>query len=213
MVDVAIHEEVDLVVMVTHGYTGLERLLFSSVTEKVIRDAPCPVLAVRDGHLPKHMLIALDGTRFSETILEPAFELAKLIKADVTLARVDVPKKQLRREDVAEIRKFDRGLADTVLYNDINEADLYLKSLHRQYTDEADEINVMLDVDLARGQPGDHLPMMAKRNGCDLIAMATHGRKGLDHFWNRSVTEKVMHQTDTAMLILHPEVEAVPTLV
>lgn len=213
IVDVAIHEDVDLVVMVTHGYSGLDRLLFDSVTEKVIRDAPCPVLAVRDGHVPKHMLVALDGTPFSETILEPAFELAKLIKADITLACVQTDETHLHEADVAEIRKFDQGLADVVLYSNIHDVDLYLKSMYRLYSDEADEIEVKFDFDVDRGRPGDRLPKMAERNRCDLIAMATHGRKGLDHFWNRSVTEKVMHRTDTAMFILHPELEAETELV
>ena len=205
IVDVALHEDVDLIIMATHGYSGLDRLLFSSVTEKVIRDAPCPVLAVRDGHIPEHMLIALDGTRFSETILEPAFELAELINADITLACVHSDTNKLREADVAEIKKFDRGLADKVLYNTIDDTDLYLKSLHRIYSERASEINVNLDFDIDLGRPGDRLPRIAERNNCDLIAMATHGRKGLDYLWNRSVTEKVMHRTDTAMLILHPE--------
>lgn len=159
IIETAIQEDVDLIIMVTRGYSGLERFLLSSVTEKVIREAPCPVLAVLDGHIPNHMLIAVDGTKFSETILEPAFALAELIKADITLTRVDIPKKQLRPIDVSEIRRFDPALADSVIYNQSNEADLYLKALHRKYSNEAEEINVMLDYDLARGRPGDHLPL------------------------------------------------------
>jgi nucleotide-binding universal stress UspA family protein len=40
-------ENVDMIVMGTHGRTGVNRLLFGSVAEKVLRHAPCPVLAVR----------------------------------------------------------------------------------------------------------------------------------------------------------------------
>ena len=39
--------DVDLVVMPTHGLTGLEHLLMGSVAEKVVRQAPCPVLVVK----------------------------------------------------------------------------------------------------------------------------------------------------------------------
>ena len=42
---------VDLIVLATHGRTGLDRLLFGSTAEQVVRYAPCPVLSVR---LPKH---------------------------------------------------------------------------------------------------------------------------------------------------------------
>ncbi|MFK7804888.1 MAG: universal stress protein [Anaerolineae bacterium] len=205
IVEVAIKEDVDLIVMVTHGHTGLARLLFGSVTELVIRDAPCPVLAVRDGHLPKHMLIALDGTPFSETILDPAFALAKLIKADITLGRVDVPAEDIDLREVDEIRKIDEGLADSLLYTDNNRSNSYLNNLLKGFESEASELKIKLDYDVDYGPVGTRLPKMAERNECDLIAMATHGRKGLDRLWNKSVTEEVMHHTETAMFILHPD--------
>jgi nucleotide-binding universal stress UspA family protein len=44
----------DLIVMGTHGRTGLRRLVMGSVAEQVLRTAPCPVLTVRD-HFPEHV--------------------------------------------------------------------------------------------------------------------------------------------------------------
>jgi nucleotide-binding universal stress UspA family protein len=38
---------VDMIIMGTHGRKGVDRLLFGSVAERVLRDAPCPVVAVR----------------------------------------------------------------------------------------------------------------------------------------------------------------------
>jgi nucleotide-binding universal stress UspA family protein len=46
IVDAAVAEAVDLIVMSTHGRTGLAHMLIGSVTERVLRRAPCPVLAV-----------------------------------------------------------------------------------------------------------------------------------------------------------------------
>ena len=40
-------EHVDVIVMATHGATGLQRVVFGSVAEKVVREAPCPVLTIR----------------------------------------------------------------------------------------------------------------------------------------------------------------------
>jgi universal stress protein A len=48
IVAVALEEQVDLIVLSTHGHTGLKHVLLGSVTENVVRYAPCPVLVVRE---------------------------------------------------------------------------------------------------------------------------------------------------------------------
>ena len=53
IVDAAVAEDVDLIVMSTHGRTGLAHMLIGSVTERVLRRAPCPVLAVPPPKKPK----------------------------------------------------------------------------------------------------------------------------------------------------------------
>ena len=50
---VARDKKIDIIVIGTHGRTGIDRLLFGSTAEKVVRKAPCPVLSVR---LPEHRL-------------------------------------------------------------------------------------------------------------------------------------------------------------
>jgi len=47
IIEYAFAEQVDLICIATHGRSGFEHLLFGSTTEKVLRKAPCPVLAVR----------------------------------------------------------------------------------------------------------------------------------------------------------------------
>lgn len=47
ILDTAEDEEADLIIIATHGHTGVEHLLFGSTAEKVVRKAPCPVLVVR----------------------------------------------------------------------------------------------------------------------------------------------------------------------
>lgn len=47
ILDIAKKKEIDLIIMGTHGRTGLSHVLFGSVAERVLRDAPCPVLTVR----------------------------------------------------------------------------------------------------------------------------------------------------------------------
>ena len=54
IVRAAREKDVDLIVMGTHGHTGLVHMLLGSVAEKVVRKAPCPVLTVRD---PEHEFV------------------------------------------------------------------------------------------------------------------------------------------------------------
>ncbi len=46
--DTATEKDVDLIIIATHGHTGVEHLLFGSTAEKVVRKAPCPVLTLRE---------------------------------------------------------------------------------------------------------------------------------------------------------------------
>ncbi|MBI5198857.1 MAG: universal stress protein [Nitrospirae bacterium] len=50
---VARDKKIDLIIIGTHGRTGIDRFLFGSTAEKVVRKAPCPVLSVR---LPEHRI-------------------------------------------------------------------------------------------------------------------------------------------------------------
>jgi universal stress protein A len=46
----ALDNRVDLIVIATHGRTGLSHVLLGSVAERIVREAPCPVLTIRDRH-------------------------------------------------------------------------------------------------------------------------------------------------------------------
>ena len=83
-------EEADLVVMTTHGRTGLSRWMLGSVSQHVVRYAAAPVLLLRDqGGAPgspnldlEHLfrvLVSLDGSARAETALAPAAEMASLL--------------------------------------------------------------------------------------------------------------------------------------
>jgi universal stress protein A len=57
IVDLAFTSGVDLIVMGTHGRTGITHLLIGSVAERVIRHAPCPVLVVRERKAAEHVTV------------------------------------------------------------------------------------------------------------------------------------------------------------
>ncbi len=48
IIDTASEEDVDIIIIATHGHSGVEHILFGSTAEKVVRKAPCPVLTLRE---------------------------------------------------------------------------------------------------------------------------------------------------------------------
>jgi len=48
IIEAAEEEDIDLIIIATHGHSGVEHILFGSTTEKVVRKAPCPVLTLRE---------------------------------------------------------------------------------------------------------------------------------------------------------------------
>ncbi len=93
IVDTAVSIPADLLVMGTHGRSGFERFVLGSVTEKVLRRAPCPVLTVpphtsdtpSDEVLFKNILCAIDFSPASAQALGFALDLARQANGSVTL--------------------------------------------------------------------------------------------------------------------------------
>jgi nucleotide-binding universal stress UspA family protein len=200
IVDLAIAENVDLITMTTHGYSGITRWMLGSVTERVLRHAPCPVLVVRCEGLPKNAVITLDGSELSESALSPGLALARLIGADVTLLFVDQTKKlgdlELNLLDAA-----GAGLGQQIALENDDSSSQYLRRIVEKYQSPSQEINSVL----LGGPPAAAILDYVEREPVDLLIMATHGHTGLRRWVYGSVTEKCLHNTACAMLIVRPD--------
>ncbi|MEM7801410.1 MAG: universal stress protein, partial [Chloroflexota bacterium] len=192
----------DLIVMITHGYTNIERWFHSSVTEAVMRKAKVPVLALIDDHLPLRFLIPLDGTEFSEAGLDIALNLAALFKAEVVLGRVEADGDILTPGDVQEIASFDRELAERLIVEAAGQSEFYLDELAR---DKGEAFGLKISYDVDRGRPAERIVAMSARNECDLIAMTTHGRRGISRLLKGSVTETVFRKAGCDLFVIHAE--------
>lgn len=86
---------VDLIIMATHGRSGLERAIMGSVTERVVADSTVPVMLLRPGgHRLTHvktLLVPVDGTPGGSVALGVALGLARVIGAKIVLLRVVEP--------------------------------------------------------------------------------------------------------------------------
>jgi nucleotide-binding universal stress UspA family protein len=100
ILEAAKRDQIHLLVMGTHGRSGLERFLLGSVTEKILRKAPCPVLVVRCGVKQnfgadasefrgyKGILVPVDLTEHSPRTLAHAVELAKDFQANLFIVHI-----------------------------------------------------------------------------------------------------------------------------
>ncbi len=193
--DTAAAEGIGLIVMSTHGYSGVTRWLLGSVTEKILRTAPCPVLAVRTPQAIRQIAITLDGSELSERALAPGLELAQRLQASVTLLRCAPFVTHNNSLDEVE-----RGLGRRLQQDAIDEAAAYLAARSASYARSGVEIKTEVRV----GPAADNIYEFVETYGTDLVVMATHGRTGVQRWVYGSVTEKVLHSIKTSLMVVRP---------
>jgi nucleotide-binding universal stress UspA family protein len=199
IVDMAEDHDIDLIVMATHGRSGLSRWMLGSVTERVLHSAPCPVLTVRSDVPIRHMLITLDGSPLSEKVLEPALAAAEKFNCEITLLHVEQPA-DYSPDFVTQLESVEPGLGEQYLQDISNQPDVYLDRLLNQLRPR----DLPLKGAITGGPVVQTILEYAERQDVDLIAMSTHGRTGLQRWVYGSVTEKVLRHSPCAMLIVRP---------
>jgi nucleotide-binding universal stress UspA family protein len=191
----------DLVVMTTHGRGPVSRFWLGSVADQLVHRLPIPLLLVRPREeevpLPaaepevRNVLVALDGAPAAEQILEPAGTLAKVLGASCTLLRV-VP--SVVPHVVYTEAAIGAALADKLRA----EAHVYLQrvagSLRGQ--DIATQTRI-----IAHAHPATAILNEAASGEYDLIALATHGRRGLPRLFLGSVADKIVRGASVPVLM------------
>ncbi|HZK14598.1 MAG TPA: universal stress protein [Desulfobaccales bacterium] len=166
----------DLIIMGRHGYTGLTRLLMGSVTARVIGHSPCHVLVVPQG-VPlsfERLLIASDGSAFSEAAWTAALSLAKTMGSaliGVSVAASD--------RDIPVATQVVRGLEAA-----------------------ASEQGIALDTMIPMGRPEETIVKAADFKGASLIIVGSHGRTGLKRLLMGSVAERVIGEAKCPVLVV-----------
>jgi len=223
ILDTAKEEKVDLIVMSSHGESGFKRLALGSVAQHVSRHSPVPVLVLQaDGSPPsgistdpKHpsrsitALVALDGSELAEASLEPAAYVVAALATPArgTLLLSTVANKQAEKlkhgtEEFMrdEAKKYLIGIGERLQKSDIGKLNLIIEWSIEESKDVAKAL-------IEAAESGKVLESSHEFSGCDLIAIATHGRGGLKRLMAGSVTEHVLGSTNLPMLIVRPRVE------
>jgi nucleotide-binding universal stress UspA family protein len=186
---------VNLIVMGTHGLRGVDRLMLGSVTDRVLRSARCPVLAVRKPahhpvsapadsdpiHLQK-ILLCMDFSDHAHRALEYALSMAKEYGAEVTLLHV-----LEHFPNSAEV-----GTATTEI----------LKRLEESVPDDQRE-GCRVNSKVRIGKAYEQIIQLAVEAQTDLVIMGVRGRGALDTALFGSTTYRVIQLGPCPVLAIH----------
>lgn len=167
--------DINLVVMGSHGSSGVKEVIVGSNAEKVVRYSEVPVLIVK--HNP--ILVEFDTTIFASDFSEQAIESYLIAKntfekldSNMHLLYVNTPDNGFKSST-----EIDRLIAKF-----LKQAEGDLESYSK--------VHVVADYSVEKG-----ILNFANNIGADLVAVATHGRRGLAHFFEGSISEDIANHS------------------
>ena len=189
-------QKADLIVMGTHGRRGFDHLMLGSVTDRVMRSAPCPVLSVRNEphdamaankerqyvHHLSRILFCADFSKNSERALNYALSGAAEYDAELTLLHV--------LEEIPSLAKTEEALA---------EATEQLDKLIPPDVRKTRKIKTVVRI----GKPYRKIIQFALEEQTEMVAMGVRGRGALDRAVFGSTTYRVMQLGSCPVLAVH----------
>lgn len=202
IVRVAREIDADLIVLATRGHSGLKHLLLGSTAERVVRNAPCPVLVARkrkqrtkgnrEAFAVRTILVPTDFSQCALAGTEYAAFLARKLNATLRLFHAMYPYTNYVFVDRAGVRL--SGLAEAV------------EETARQEMNALKQMEFLrgltVKTDLLPGPAVDEICAAAGEPEVDLIVTSTHGRTGLKHALIGSVAEHVVRYAARPVLVV-----------
>lgn len=195
LIEDAIDRNVDLIVMGTHGRTGVNRLVLGSVAERTLRVSPIPVLTVHESadadQAFERILVPTDGSNTAALAATHAIQVAA--EADAALHIVHVV------DLTAVSGEYGTGrILEAMRTAGQRAVD--------ELVDQATEADIStVEASILSGSPSRAVVDYATDRDVDCIVMGTHGRSGLDRLLLGSVTEKVVRLAEMPVLSVSPQ--------
>lgn len=187
LIDLKPTPPVGLVVIASHGRTGMMRFALGSVTDRVVRGGIAPVLVVRpfgeDARQSRleRALVPLDGSALGEGSLDMVRLLAGSVVKQVTLARVVDP----------------GGVG-----GESAEAQRYLEEVRGRLVSELAVAECVVEVAVLHGKAAEQI--LDRAHEVDVVIMATHGASAAVRWALGSVADRVVHAAHVPVLLVRP---------
>lgn len=169
-------KEIDLIVMGSHGLSGFMEMFIGSNTEKVVRTSNIPVLVIKNEHSHFEIDDFVFATDCSAECVAPftkAMQFAAELDAKMHLLYINTPNDfKTSSEANNMMASFTKGIDTTAI-----------------------EFHVYNELSVEKGILG-----FARENQVQIIGMSTHGRKGLSHFFNGSISEDLVNHANMPVI-------------
>ncbi|HET8963930.1 MAG TPA: universal stress protein [Chitinophagales bacterium] len=171
--------KVDLIIMGTHGVSGLKEAIIGSNAEKIVRNSSVPVITIKDNIIEPKVETIVYATDFSEEfeLVFPEVEkIAKLLGAKLEIVKV------VTRLQFETTKKSER----------------IISKLKKKFKNSDFSASVYYDFNKQQG-----IRRFARSKKADMIALGTHGRHGLSHFFNGSIAEELVNHSSVPVLTIN----------
>jgi len=176
IMEISREKNCDLIVMGSHGASGFQEMFIGSNTEKVVRHSEIPVLVIKNeipGFDIKDFILATDAHSSHQHVLQKALRFSKTVNANFHLLFINTPNDFKTTEEAEEnLRIFAKDL-DSEKY----------------------KIHIYNDTSVEKG-----ILNFAKKLNAGLLGIGTHGRKGIAHFFNGSISEDLVNHANRPVL-------------
>jgi nucleotide-binding universal stress UspA family protein len=205
----------DLIIISTHGNTGLKHFVLGSTAERIVRHASCPVMVIRrkdakrasrNGKPASRMLffrkivVPIDFSACSFKGLAYAKGLAKRLGSTLVLIHSLPPQYYVTSE---EYGRYDLPLLMGQIENSAREQ-------LRKLVETAKREGIKVEATLEIGHPGQQICSRAQDRGADLIVTSTHGKTGLQHVFLGSTAEYVVRHATCPVLVVPTRKRPIP---
>jgi nucleotide-binding universal stress UspA family protein len=194
----------ELIAIATRGYTGLKRAFLGSTTETVVRNAPCPVLVVRDKNESTRprarrtpvqfhkILVPLDFSEASRLGLEYALGFAQEFHATVVLFH------SVFVTGYVLASRYTANQMPTLIESQRDYARAEMEELRQTISRKGGQAEMKIAV----GSPVEQIGKYVRKAGVDLIITSTHGRSGLRRMFIGSTAERIVRYAACPVLVV-----------
>lgn len=211
--------QADLIILCSHGRTGLKRWALGSVAQKIARSSPVPVLVLNEranmpfseqiSTRPIRVMVALDGSSLAERALQPAIHLSTALSAPfpgslhlVYILPLSLAFEYGQKDTVAKMRR-----------ESMQKAQAYLAQIQKRVLANNPTISVTTTLAINQDIAGTLLSIAETGEGeglnepagtSDILALTTHGHGGLERWVIGSIAVRMLSATRSPLLIVHP---------